>query len=382
MSLTAVRDKSATGTAVAVLVAAGAVLLSAGLAAAQPQPAPQPAAADDSPVQVETLDLEPTVVKTGDPITQTYRVRFPDLIDQGREIIVLEDRMAPETLPVHPFEGIALDVRKRQVDDEHIWDFTYVFRLIAPEKSTYILPGFSFYYLVRDLGEDVEDAEVRQIDSAGNLVRYVTTLTDTPLLDIRDTIDLGSFAARATAFRVLAWTVAPLPLLIWLVMLVRQARRPKQVSEAKRQEEEELERIEAQIQPPPSIWQARRSLRQQVRLLDETAPSANGDALLDLKRNLIITGREYMRAELPELHAGDTPRDISTYVAGLKDGPRKAALGRLADRLVDYQHSLEREVATPIDDPPGEARLLDESISMLRPHNQLWMRIKGLVGLR
>ena len=382
MSLKAIRDKSGAGRAAGVLAGVAAVLLYAGLAAAQPQPAPQPAAADDSPVQVETLELEPTVVKTGDPIIQTYRVRFPDLIDQGREIIILEDRMVPETLPVHPFEGIGLDVRKRQVDDEHLWDFTYTFRLIAPEKSTYVLPGFSFYYLVRDLGEDVEDAEVRQIDSAGNLVRYVTTLTDTPLLDIRDTIDLGTFSARATAFRVLGWTLAPLPLLVWLVLLVRQARRPKQVSEAKREEEAELERIEAQIQPPPSIWQARRNLRQQVRLLDDLAPSENGAALSDLKQSLVITGREYMRAELPELHSGDTPRDISTHVAGLKDGPRKEALGRLAERLVDYQRSLEQGVATPIDDPPGEARLFDESISMLRPHIQLWTRIKGLVGLR
>ena len=362
--------------------AVAAALLSAGPAAAQPQAAGQSAAAEDSPVQVETLDLEPTVVKTGDPITQTYRVRFPDLIDRGREIIILEDRMVPETLPVHPFEGISLDIRKRQVDDEHVWDFTYVFRLIAPEKSTYVLPGFSFYYLVRDLGEDVEDAEVRQIDGGGNLVRYVTTLTDTPLLDIRDTIDLGSFAGRATAFRALAWTLAPLPLLVWLVLLVRQARKPKAVSEAKREEEEELERIEAQIQPPPSIWQARRTLRQHVRSLDDLAPSENGAELRDLRQNLVISGREYLRAELPDLHSGDTPKDISTYVAGLDAGLRKDALGRLAERLVDYQRSLERDGAKPIDDPAGEARLFDESLSMLRPHVQLWARVKGLVGLR
>ena len=362
--------------------AVAVAFLSAGLAAAQPQAAGQSAVAEDSPVQVETLELEPTVVKTGDPITQTYRVRFPDLIDQGREIIILEDRMVPETLPVHPFEGISVDVRKRQVDDEHVWDFTYVFRLIAPEKSTYVLPGFSFYYLVRDLGEDVEDAEVHQIDGGSNLVRYVTTLTDTPLLDIRDTIDLGSFSTRATAFRVLAWTVAPLPLLVWLVLLVRRARKPKAVSEAKREEDEELERIEAQIQPPPSIWQARRTLRRHIRSLDVLAPSENGAELSDLKQNLVICGREYIRAELPDLHSGDTPKDISAHVAGLKEGSRKDALGRLAERLVDYQRSLEQDVAKPIDDPAGEARVFDESLATLRPHVQLWAQIKGLVGLR
>ena len=80
-------------------------------------------AAGASPIQVETLELEPTVVKTGDVITQTYRLRFPDLISEGREILVLEDRMVPENLPVHPFEAVTLDVYKSQVEDEHIWDF-------------------------------------------------------------------------------------------------------------------------------------------------------------------------------------------------------------------------------------------------------------------
>ena len=53
-------------------------------AAAQPQPEPANVPDAASPVQVETLDLEPTVVKTGDLITQTYRVRFPDLIGEGK----------------------------------------------------------------------------------------------------------------------------------------------------------------------------------------------------------------------------------------------------------------------------------------------------------
>ena len=147
--------------------------------------------AEASVVQVETLELEPTVVKTGDVITQTYRVRFPDLISEGKEIIILEDRMAPENLPVYPFEGISLEVDKRQVGDEYIWDFEYGLRLIAPEKAFYVLPGFSFYYLTRDLGEDVEDAEVEQVDAEGGFVRYVTTINDVPVLDIRDTIELG-----------------------------------------------------------------------------------------------------------------------------------------------------------------------------------------------
>ena len=335
---------------------------------------------DMSSVWVETLELEPTVVKTGDVISQTYRVHFPDLISEGREIIILEDRMAPENLPVHPFEVISLDVQKRQVGDEHIWDFEYGLRLIAPDKAFYVLPGFSFYYLTRDIGEDVENVEVEQVDADGGFVRYVTTINDVPVLDIRDTIELGEFQTRATVFRSLAWGLAPLPLVVWLVMLVRHARRPKTVSEDQQREADELERLEAEIPLPPSIWQARRTLMSGISALDDLPPSANGGALSDVQRNLVISGREYLQAEIPELHSGDTPKDIRSHIEGLADGARKDALLVLSSRLVTYQRALETGVTEPIDDPAGEAEELAESVSQLRPHIRLWMRVKGLVG--
>ena len=153
-----------------VVVLGALLVLAPATGTAQP---PDPGDAAFSPVRVETLELEPTVVKTGDLIIQRYRVRFPDLIDEGQEIIMLEDRMAPEALPVHPFEGVSLSIDKGRVDDEHIWVFAYGFRLVDPSKMTYILPSFSFYYLVRDLGEDIEDAEVQQVDGGQGLIRYV-----------------------------------------------------------------------------------------------------------------------------------------------------------------------------------------------------------------
>ena len=343
------------------------------------EPEQMPAGA--SVVQVETLELEPTVVKTGDVITQTYRVRFPDLISEGKEVIILEDRMAPENLPVHPFEGVSLDVYKRQVGDEYIWDFEYGLRLIAPEKAFYVLPGFSFYYLTRDLGEDVEDAEVEQVDAQGGFVRYVTTINDVPVLDIRDTIELGEFQTRAAGFRILAWGVAPLPLLVWFVLLVRHARRPNTVTEDQQREADELDRLEAQIPRAPSIWQARRALLAAIRALEDLVPGANGSSLSDVQRTLLISGREFLQAEIQELHSGDTPKDIQRHVEGLHDDARKDALLALAGRLVTYQHGLERDAPAPIDDPPGEARELTASIAQLRPHILLWTRLKGLFGV-
>ena len=335
---------------------------------------------EDSPVKVETLELEPTIIKTGDLLRQTYRVRFPDLVAEGKELIILEDRIVPENLPVHPFEGVSLKIEKRLVEGEHIWDFEYGFRLINPDKATYILPGFSFFYLVRDLGEDVEDAEVQQVDAGEALVRYVTTITEVPVLDIRDTIELGSFSTRARVFRTLAWAVAPVPLLVWLVLLVRLARRPKTVSIEQQPEAEELERIESQIPVPPSIWGARRTLRRQLRALEGLPVSDNGTALRDVERGLVISAREYLQAELPELNTGDTPKDIQRYVESLNEGARKEALQALASRLVVYQSGLERGATATIEDPMAEAQALEESLTLLRPHVRLWLSLKGLVG--
>ena len=332
-------------------------------------------------VWVETLELEPTVVKTGDLIIQRYRIRFPDLIEEGQEIIILEDRVAPETLPVHPFEGVSLSVDKSRVDDEHIWDFSFGFRLVDPSKMTYILPNFSFYYLIRDLGEDIEDAEVQQVDGGQALVRYVTTITDEPLLDIRDTIELGSFAGRATFFRTLAWTVAPLPLFVWLVLLVKLARnKPRAISVEKAQEAEELARLEAQIPIPPSIWQARRNVRRQLKTLQDTPPSTNGEALTEFELGVVLSFRDYLQAELPDLHSGDTALDIQRHVEGLADGPRKEALRTLTSRMVAYQRGLERNEPAPIENPEDEAQLLEQALRQLRPHMRLLNGLKALVG--
>ncbi len=333
-----------------------------------------------SPVRVETLALEPTVVKTGDLITQPYRVRFPDLVSEGQEIIILEDRMSPEALPVHPFEGVSLTVEKRRIGDEHIWDFIYGFRLVDPNKMTYLLPNFSFYYLVRDLGEDIEDAEVQQVDGGQGLVRYVTSITDEPLLDIRDTIELGSFAGRATLFQTLAWSVAPLPLLVWLVMLVRHARTPKVMSLEKQQEADELARLEAQIPVPPSIWEARRQVSKALKALEDLPPGADGERAAAAGRSLVLAMRDYLRADLPELHPGDTARDVQRYVDGLKDGSRKEALQVLTGRLVAYQRGLEQGDGGSIENPGLDAQALSDALARLRPHVRLFNRLKALVG--
>ena len=343
----------------------------------------QPPAVEEAPtgpVRVETLELEPTVVKTGDLITQRYRLRFPDLVADGQEIIILEDRVAPEALPVHPFEGVSLTVEKDLVDGEYIWDFVYGFRLVDPNKMTYLLPNFSFYYLVRDLGEEIEDAEVQQVDGGQGLVRYVTSITDEPLLDIRDTIELGAFAGRATFFQTLGWAVAPLPLLLWFVMLLRFARKPKAVSLEKQQEADELARLEAQVPVQPSIWEARRAINRELKTLQDLPPGADPEQLAGYERGMVLALRDYFLADIPELVPGDTSLEMQRHISGLKDSHRREVLGVLAERLVAYQRGLETDGAAPIDSPPLEADVLAGALAKLRPHVRLLNNIKSLVG--
>jgi hypothetical protein len=348
-------------------------------AAAWAQP-PAVEEAPTGPVRVETLELEPTVVKTGDLITQRYRLRFPDLVAGGQEIIILEDRVAPEALPVHPFEGVSLSVEKDLVDGEYIWDFVYGFRLVDPNKMTYLLPNFSFYYLVRDLGEEIEDAEVQQVDGGQGLVRYVTSITDEPLLDIRDTIELGAFAGRATFFQTLGWAVAPLPLLLWFVMLLRFARKPKAVSLEKQQEADELARLEAQVPVQPSIWEARRAINRELKTLQDLPSGADPEQLAGYERGMVLALRDYFLADIPELVPGDTSLEMQRHISGLKDSHRREVLGVLAERLVAYQRGLETDGAAPIDSPPLEADVLAGALAKLRPHVRLLNNIKSLVG--
>ena len=231
---------------------------------------------------------------------------------------------------------------------------------------TYILPNFSFYYLIRDLGEDIEDTEVQQVDGGQGLVRYVTTIHRRAGAAHPGHDRAGSFAGRATFFRTLVWTVAPLPLFIWLVMLLRLSRKPKAISMEKVQEVEELARIEAQILVPPSIWEARRQLNRQLSAMQDLSPSADAVALAGFERGMVLSLRDYVRAELPDVRSGDTALDMQRHVEGLTDGPRKEALRTLTARMVAYQHGLERSEPAPIESPSSEAASLEEALRQLR----------------
>ena len=352
-----------------------ALALSAARGVAQEDSA---ARAEDLPLSVETIGIEPTVAMTGDVLTVTYRVRFKDLTAQGKEIIVLEDRMAPDKLPFAPFDSVGLDVDKRQVGDEHVWDFVYRLRIVSPTKEVQVLRSVTFYWLIQDLGQKIEDVRVLQTETTPLQVRYVSTITDDPVLDIRDEIDLGSFRRRALLFRGIAWIVAPLPLVLWVLAVVRSARRPREASGARPLDEKD--ESDPPLPAPLSTRDTRYRLLRRLRELAALAGPTGGPTSLDLERGLIVSLREYLLAHIPDSNPGDTAKDIRRHVeTRLDDGKRAELLRALSVRLVAYQNALEHGEPAPIGDPAAEAREIQALVNALHWRGRFTDRLAAMV---
>jgi hypothetical protein len=313
---------------------------------------------------VETLGIEPTVAMTGDILTATYRVRFQDLVAQGKEIVVVEDRMAPDKLPLAPFEGLGLDVDKQQIGSEHVWEFRYRLRLIGPEKGIEALRTVTFFYLIRDLGQKIEDARVLQVETMPLEVRYVTTMTSEQVLDIHDRVELGSFGGRIALLRGLAWLIAPLPLLLWTVGTLRAGRRPTPAREAAALDSPPDDA--APLPPSPTVAQARQALLRCLRQPATSGAPLDERMIIAFQRDLVIALRSYLLAEIPSLNPGDTAKDIRRQVETMAgETHRVGVMKQLAARLVLYQTALERGEPAPVSDLVADARAIEMLISDL-----------------
>jgi hypothetical protein len=323
-------------------------------------------------LSVETLGIEPTVAMTGDVLTASYRVRFQDLVAQGKEVVVIEDRMAPDKLPLAPFEAVGLEVQKQQIGPEHVWEFRYRLRIVAPKKDVQALRSFTFFYLVRDLGQELEDARVLQAETLPLEVRYVSTITGDPVLDVRDQVDLGSFGSRIALLRGIAWLIAPLPLLFWTAGALRAARRPP----VSRREVAALEPrldVAAPVAPPPTVKQARHALMRRLRMPATSIDLSNGRTLADFQRDVVISLRDYLLAEIPSLNPGDTAKEMRRRIETLAGPPRRSdVLKQLADCLVTYQTALERGEPAAVLEPSADGRAIESLVSSLRWQSRLY----------
>ena len=121
-------------------------------------------------------------------------------------------------------------------------------------------------------------------------------------------------------------------------------------------------------------------MNREVSLLRRLPADAAAEHRLALERDLVLVLRDYLRADLPDLHPGDTAIDMQQYVEGLEDGDRKESLRVLAGRLVVYQQALEVGEPSQLGEPADEAQMLAVALSQLRPHVRMLNSLKRLVG--
>jgi hypothetical protein len=195
-------------------------------------------------------------------------------------------------------------------------------------------------------------------------VRYVTTITSDPILDIQDRVELGTFDRRIALLRGVAWLIAPLPLLLWTVGTLRAARRPIASGEASALDWRPD--TDAPFAPPPTVAQAREALIRRLREPAMSADPLDATKLVAYQRDVVIALRSYLLAEVPSLNPGDTAREIHQHVETIAgDSHRLGVLKQLAARLVAYQSALERGVPVPVSDASADRRAIEILIRSL-----------------
>src|SRR3989344_2981659 len=170
-----------------------------------------------SPIIIETGKPTPSIVKSGEPFKITYRAKFFDTV------LIYEDQMQPESLALEKIEAIALVIepKERQYDDTlgfvNVWDFTYTFRIIQPEKGIYKIPSFNFIWVEKKAGVTVEETKDKEkpmempTEEVGigyvSVVRPADKVVKPPPLDIRDEQKFASPIADGVVLRQWAYGV-------------------------------------------------------------------------------------------------------------------------------------------------------------------------------
>ena len=95
--------------------------------------------------------------------------------------------------------------------------------------------------------------------------------------------------------------------------------------------------------------------------------ASNGRTRLDFQRDVVISLRNYLLAEIPSLNPGDTAKEIRRHVETMA-GPRRRAdvLKQLAVCLVTYQTALERGEPAPLPDPFADGQAIETLVGSLR----------------
>lgn len=341
---------------------------------------------------VETLpNNAPSAVRTGEPFVQAYRIRYLDLRQYGREIILDEGSYKPANLPVVMGGGLELvgvridgpKVAPGSETDELIIDIFHTLRIIDPEKGEKVIPKFRVRWAEVQAGqrENITFIDSEEFDTAAVPVVYVSTINKQPAVDIRDEIRLGDYDFQAQAYRWTYLAVSPLLFLAGLAALVISARgfRLKRLQSDDAGDEPESESGPASdeiVYTRYTFAQAYRNFFRQWSAVRQQSEKANLSAHAQVSRlgELYKALRILLSAAL-NAKPGHTVRELGELIAGSsRRGAPLAVLLRAHSKLVDYDQIINRDlIGWNLKDELSELNYLVRSFKL---RWRLWFAIR------
>lgn len=314
------------------------------------------AAQEFSPIVVETGKPTPSVVKSGEPFKITYRARFFDTV------VISEEEMQPDNIVLDKVEVIGLEIKKERVSNDtlgyiNVWDFTYTFRIIQPEKGVKKIPSFNFIWVEKKAGVTVEETKdkekPREMPTEEIGVNYVSSIVKPPPLDIRDEINFVSPITSGAILRRWAYGLMVTAFLMVLIVIFRFARYSKnrRTQEAERESDAEVleDSVVGNTEPVLSPKQARKKFLKELKELRmkdlqiETQLSP-----IDLEKKYRIIVRNLLLAELRgTIWNSMSANEIYTKLRelGIKQkkqiGWKYAIMLELARRVKSYQEDVD-----------------------------------------
>lgn len=322
-----------------------------------------------TPFMVETVvkSTVPTMVRTGEPIKQTYRVRYVNLESSGQEVIFWKEDMEAKLIQVSPFEAISLERKPKQNEPtpvysidkngkaravEYFWDFEYTLRIIDPEKKIYKIPSFNFWWSLKDAGTDLKQVAKNPFPTDEVFINYVSLpVPGDPYLDVRDNIYFGSYYGKATFLWYVSRVVGPVVFLISFAALAMSFRNSKKlhkkISSSKKSAEDREQKGYLAVGKDISFSKSYRKFffwRKKVSNYFRRSDFArnNDIALLDLQKNFVILTADILRAKFSAINPGDTPADMKLYMEkNISQGVLKQNLIFLTSEMIECYRAVE-----------------------------------------
>lgn len=343
--------------------------------------------AEFSPIVVKTGKPTPSVVKSGEPFKVTYRAEFFDTV------VIFEEQMRPDNIALDKIEVIGLEIVKERVNNDtlgfvNIWDFTYTFRIIQPEKGLYKIKPFNFIWVEKKAGVTVEEAKenekLREMPTNEVGIGYVSSVVKPPPIDIRDEQSFVLPIADGVVLRRWAYSVIGFALLLVVIIVfrfaryskIRQSQKAGQEVGAEIMESEDAANTELILSPK----QARKKFLRELKKL-------RAESRLDLTKKVRPLVRDLLLAELKgTIRDSMSENEIYVKLSSLdakqkkQIGSKYAAMLDLALRLKGYQEDIDLEKYSLDAVNWREVVEISETVSGLKLHKRVLSFVKRLAG--